>query len=550
MSKEELKKAIEFGGEASGFAKGQTVRGLFGRGLKEAIISLGEGEIYTIKNDTLNIAKVWWDKVKNKPLYGLRDEIKDLSVEVRRSIGIEQGSGTLVKIDVKNERIKVPELDTLKHQLSNHFALRQINSSDKRTVLLTFEDVKRSMKTSNVKISFEHPEGELVYEGEIEMPSYGDFLKIRVLKSPTLLESPYLNPFSKAGLLIRTEAAILDKKLFKYEAEPAACYFWGEVFCEGMARRIREGDTGIIDLNRGGIEWHHEYCQCLQMMLEKILDPLIQEKRRELEKPEEKKEISEPTKKMLRKLCDLLNGLAKKEFEEWEPPAEPDGKIEKLTILPRYANIQLDTPRPLSVYAPLELVKMSGKRVLVATNNYNVQTLSSQVSLDRHPKYSNLCYGVFKVVGRVIGQEADVYCKLQDQWDKAHVKVAEQKQKNKGQTPTGRRGGFISDILPDETPEPIQRVEYLKSTGEVKIYIKFPGVARYIGPGLKGAETDQGKVILAELVGEAFCKALATRMLEAGKRPKIPGAEVESFNNAVNEMQKKYLDSVHSIIAS
>ena len=40
MTKEELEKAIEFGGETSGFLEGRSVRGLFGRGLKETIVSL------------------------------------------------------------------------------------------------------------------------------------------------------------------------------------------------------------------------------------------------------------------------------------------------------------------------------------------------------------------------------------------------------------------------------------------------------------------------------------------------------------------------------
>ena len=48
MDKEQLKKALKFAGEASGFEEGKSVRGLFGRGLKEATLALGKGEIYTI----------------------------------------------------------------------------------------------------------------------------------------------------------------------------------------------------------------------------------------------------------------------------------------------------------------------------------------------------------------------------------------------------------------------------------------------------------------------------------------------------------------------
>jgi hypothetical protein len=64
MTRQELEKAVRFGGETSGFEKGRTVRGLFGRGLKEAIISLGEGEVYTIQNNTLSAARIWWDGVE------------------------------------------------------------------------------------------------------------------------------------------------------------------------------------------------------------------------------------------------------------------------------------------------------------------------------------------------------------------------------------------------------------------------------------------------------------------------------------------------------
>ena len=69
MSKEDLEKAIAYGEEVSGFIEGKSVRGLLGRGLKEAILGLGDGEIFTIKNNNINIAKIWWDSKQKKALY-------------------------------------------------------------------------------------------------------------------------------------------------------------------------------------------------------------------------------------------------------------------------------------------------------------------------------------------------------------------------------------------------------------------------------------------------------------------------------------------------
>jgi hypothetical protein len=547
MTREELQKAVRFGGETSGFEKGRTVRGLFGRGLKEAIISLGEGEIYTIKNNTLNPAKIWWDENEKKAKYGLGEEVLSPSTEHR--IGIKEGNGTVLQINVKNEKMRIPEYNKFKQQISDHYALRDITSSQKREVFLQFVDLKRGLlispgPQSNVK--FESPQGEKLYEGELDLPGYGDRIKIEIFKSPVPLDSPRLNPFAKAGLLVKSGASVLDNCLFKYENDPAALYFWGKASCDGIVERIRRGEVGIIDFNRAGIEWRHEYCQAIQATIEKILDPLIQEKRKELERKEEKKEVAEPTKKMLRKLCNVLNELANKEFEEWESPAEepPPPRIKELTILPRFANIELDKPRPFSIYAPPELVRVAGNKVMLDSDNINISLLSSHVSLDKkHPKDPNLYYGIFKVVGRVNNEEATIRGKLVEQEAVAHVKVAKLKPR-----PPVKPRGFISDILPDEVADPIQRVEYVKDTGEIKIKIRFPSVARYLRSGLEGSETEQGKVFLAELVGEAFCRQLAVIKLERGETSPFPGAEIDFFNSTVNELQKKYLDRIHEVV--
>ena len=66
MTSQELESAITFGGETSGFHKGRSVRGFFGRGLKETIIALGEGEIKTVKNGKLTKTKLWLDKKNQK----------------------------------------------------------------------------------------------------------------------------------------------------------------------------------------------------------------------------------------------------------------------------------------------------------------------------------------------------------------------------------------------------------------------------------------------------------------------------------------------------
>ncbi len=71
-------------------------------------------------------------------------------------------------------------------------------------------------------------------------------------------------------------------------------------------------------------------------------------------------------------------------------------------------------------------------------------------------------------------------------------------------------------------------------------------------PGFKGIEAKEGKVMIAELIGEVFCRTLVRRGIEEGK----PGfsfprdSEIDGFLNKVNELQKKYLDKIQKIVST
>ncbi len=542
MTTDGLEKALEFAGETSGFEKGRSVRGLFGRGLKEAIISLGEAEIYTIQANRLSATRIWWDAHKRKAQYSPILEMPPTDSQ-REEIGIETGSGTLVRIKVTNEKISVPDYKTLKPRVENHYALRDINSSPRREIWLHFDSYKRTYYES--RIGYECPPSELVLEKEFRLPGYGDTVKVKIYESDEPFDPPRNNPFAQAGLLIKTEGAILDNQLFRYQNDPAAFYFYGEVLCKGLADRIREGDWGIIDPNRAGLEWHHEFCKTLESTVEQALAPLIERKKKELEKGP-RKETPASTKKMLRRLCNLLNRLANNELEELEVPIEPS-EIYDLIIKPELANIEIDKPRTFSIYAPEDLVNpVKVPRAEVESDNPDVQILTREVSLRRHLRYANLYHGTFNAVGRVLGAEASLHARFADTEAIALVKVGPQRKKRKRRKLVAKAGGFVRDIVPDETDNPIQRTFY--EAGIIKIFVEFPVVAKYLGPGLDGAETENGRTMLAELVGEAFCRAVAWQRIESGNPTPIRDQEIRTFNSVVNELQRKYLHRIHDII--
>lgn len=550
MDRTGLEKAIKFAEPASGIKEGKTVRGYFGRGLKEAIISLGIGRIDTITNEIYDSGEIWWDNKKNVGQYRLLRQPMKVTPDIRSKVGIPSGNGTVVTIYVNNTKIACPDYKTFHRQLTRHYALRDINSSMHRNVQLVFIDWKGVTITAS--ISYMPPEGDLICSKLAKLGSFGDQIQVKIYKSKEQLDSPRNYPYAEAGFLIKTEGAILDLQLFKYDDYEAGLYFFGEIFCPGIAERLKADEQGLVDTNRGGLEWKHPYCHQLRVEIEKMLAPYIEEKKKELEK-KTPVHVSEQTRKALNKLCNLLNRFIKDEIE-LAKGIEPDTSIDELMIKPEWANLEVNVARLFSVYVPQDLWPLldSGERLCLESSNPNIYIPFSEIEtsqLSTHPKHSELLYGHFAVLGNMDGETGKIVCKIGQYSAFANVKVAPPQKSVKKKTLSGKWGGLFSGIEPDETPKPLQRVKYDFDTGEIRVFVNFPSVSLYIGPGLEGAETPEGRLMLAELVSEAFCRQVAIRRREMGKDPYLLGTEIDTFNSVVNELQRKYLHHMYKAIA-
>ena len=96
--------------------------------------------------------------------------------------------------------------------------------------------------------------------------------------------------------------------------------------------------------------------------------------------------------------------------------------------------------------------------------------------------------------------------------------------------------------------DPPQRVAY--ENGIITVYVNFPSVSKFIKNNFENVEKPEARLLLAELVGEAFCRELARKGLESGDYANVPGGEIDSFNIAINELQKKYLYKIQEILFS
>lgn len=547
MNKEKLEKALIFAGEASGFEEGKSVRGLFGRGLKEAIIALGKGEIYSIKDDKLSIAEVWIDKKANKPKRRLIEKAYTPTKEEREEIGIVEGNGTVIRIIVTNDKIKCPDLKTFLPQIKNHYALRDINSATNRRVILEFESPEKNLKRFK-EISYETPRAkEKIVDQSINIAGHGDNIDLRIYESDEELESPYNNPFASAGLLIKTSGAILDNQLFKYQSERAGCFFFGEVSWPNLAERLREGES-LLDLNRVGIEWQQEVCQVLEAEIEQTLEPFIEEKKRQLEvKPTAPP--SEKVNKLNKSICSLLNRLAKKHFSDTSIDTGPgDEEIEDLTIKPPYANLEIDKERPFSIYAPITIIGICSGPCQIEVKSDNpthIQVLNPTVTLRPHRERPLLYYGNFRVKGKTDKEEATITCKCREYKATANVRVAPPKKIGQRKK-TKVKGGFFRGIKAARGSAS-QRVRYDEKSGIIWIYVDFPSVKKYFEKNLN-FKSEASRPMYAELIGEAFCRFIARDYIKTGKVPRIPGGEIEAVIIAMNTVQKEYLHQIHDAV--
>lgn len=536
-----LKKAIEFSGDTSGFKEGRTVRGFFGRGLKESIIALGKGTILTLKDGIISVAEIYYDNEKKDAIYSLTVPRQGLTNEELEKLGFIDKSGTVTKIEITNDdKNYVPGRRTIEEHICKHYALRDINSSEKRKVVLIYtESDSKDHYGSTSPIKYIFPKGTIKYDKDVKIDNYS--CHFQILESPEPLDSPR-TPIGTSGLLIKTEGAILDNQLFGYEIDPVGLYFFGTIICPAIADIIRKGDDNIIDLNRGGLAWRHNFNKKLSSISKNILGELISKKKKELQLTQETK-VEEPVEKILSQVCKKLSDLAKNELEDDSAPGP--GEINTIVIRPPYANIELDKPRSLGVYVPKYLSDDEGtKTVSIKSSNPNIQIINPAVSLDFHKEDNTLLKSSFKVIGKIEDESAIITAMMGRLSATCDVRVAPLKKRGEiKDRDKSKGGGLFKKIRPTQEDKPIQRFRFLEKEGVLEIFVKFPGLERYLGEHFEHINNLESRALLAEIILEAFCRVISRK--RAGK---YFNEEIDPLMSDMDRLRKKASQSVYELI--
>ena len=104
---------------------------------------------------------------------------------------------------------------------------------------------------------------------------------------------------------------------------------------------------------------------------------------------------------------------------------------------------------------------------------------------------------------------------------------------------------MFKKIRPTQEDEPIQRFRFLEKEGILEVFVKFPGIEKYLGPQFENVSSFEGRVLLSEIILEAFCRVLSRK--RAGK---YFNEEIDPLMNDMDRLRKKASQSVYDLIFS
>lgn len=543
-----------YGAETSGFREGQSVRGLWGRGLKDSIYGLGHGSIYSIRDNLFNSCSL---SIKDGiPMYEGEPSLR-VTRAIRKQYATPTGNSTTVEICVSRDDVRMPLFDNLRHSLERHFELRTILSNPNRSILLWEVDGRKRLRREH-RLIYKPPVGVKVLDETLDVTGFPATVQIEVFRSDVPLSTPAEeSDYADGGFLIISKRVVLALTLFKYENNEHASWFYGRVTCDYLHDLLnREETEPVLTVTRDGINWKHPFSKALKQVVEHRLEPLVEEERRRAQSAESSA-LSKKLRERLNHALKELNSIANQELGIGEGIHGFGDSQNKLPFVPssgfgfvpEYAHIQTGRAAGLTLRASVPDKLPDGTLVTIESDSSEVTVLTPQVVIREREDFPRVGQARVELEGRQVGAEAVVTARVEGLFEvakaEAFVKVVS-KREHHGPHPDKKTGGLFRDVRFDQTAEPKQRVRFDRATATIVIATKAPSVAAYFDETGKGIETPQGQVMLAELITEAICRVIAQRGVEGGKFLAPTGAESDAIQREYIRLQNQYAHQVHS----
>jgi len=536
-----------YGEATSGLKEDLHVRGMWGRGLKDAIFGLGYGYVNSIRNDTLYRSSLLLKD--GVPTFDL-DEPVPATEELREKYGIPEGNGTVLEIIVARDDVKMPQFENLRNYLQRHFELRTIMGSQSRLIILRSLVGQDKVKDEYV-LSYKPPKGEKILDEHFEIDGYPASAHLQLLRSNIQLSTRgEEGDYADGGLLVISQSTVVSLTMLKFENDPYASFFYGSLRCDYL-HDLLKNDEPILTATRDGINWTLPFTKALKQAVESRIEPLVQVEREHAMQDEQMK-LDKRLRKKLDKTIRELNVIASSELTDRRATAS-DGKQEPppsgLEFAPVRYFVQTGQQVTLTLRAHLSEKILDGATVFVVSDNPEVDVLTPKVQVQAVNASSNVGIAKIHVEGKQVGNEGVVTAYSGDQKAQAVVQVRSKKESIEDTQPR-KHHGLFSDIRFDDRMDPRQRVYLDRVNSSVVIATAAPSVKRYLDSQHRLDTTTQGQVLLAELITEAVCREIARQGVESGKFLAPEGSEADAIQSHFIRLQNRYAHLIHDVIVT
>lgn len=535
-----------YGEATSGLKEDLHVRGMWGRGLKDAIFGLGYGYVNSIRDDMLYRSSLLLKE--GVPTFEL-DEPIPVDDELRAKYGIPEGNGTVIEIVLSREDVKVPRFENLRNYLQRHFELRTIMADQSRLIILRNLAGADRVKDEYV-LSYKPPKGEMVLDEQFEIEGFPASARLQLLRSNLQLSTRgEEGDYADAGLLVISGGTVISLTMLKFENDPYASFFYGSLECDYL-HDLLKNDEPVLTATRDGINWSLPFARALKQAVENRIEPLVQVEREHAIQDEQIK-LDKQLRRKLDKTIRELNVIASSELSERRVASDgrPEPPPSGLEFAPVRMYVQTGQQVTLTLRAHLSGKIHDGATVFIVSDNPEVDVLTPKVRIEAAKDHPHIGIARIQVEGKQVGNEGVVTAYSGDQKAQAVVQVRSRKE-DVDETPARKHHGLFNDIRFDDRMDPRQRVYLDRVNSSVVIATAAPSVKRYLDGQHRLDTSAQGQVLLAELITEAVCREIARQGVESGRFLAPEGSEADAIQSHFIRLQNRYAHLIHDVIVT
>ncbi|MBI5841088.1 MAG: ATP-binding protein [Chloroflexi bacterium] len=551
MNDARMDKVVGTYGEAtSGIKEDKHVRGMWGRGLKDAIFGLGYGYVRSIQDDNFYSSSLLLNK--GVPTFELEDPTP-ATPELREKHGTPTGNGTEIEVIVSRDDVKMPQYDNIRNYLQRHFELRPIMSNPTRRIVLR-DIVGRDKIRHEHVLSYKPPRGEKILDEQVAIEDFPVTARLEVFRSNIQLSTRgEEGDYADAGLLVVSRSMVISLTMLKFENDPYASFFYGSVQCDYL-HELLKNDEPVLTATRDGINWTHPFAKALKTAIENRLDPLVQAEREHAIHDEQTK-LDKRLRQKLNHALHELNTIAVSELSDRRD--DEDDKARKkidlassgIVFTPERVFVQTGQLVSLNLHAQLPDKDHTGLTAHIISDTPEIIVLTPHVVMEPRADNPTVGFARVKVEGRQVGSEGVITAFFEGHRAMALVQVRSKKESITA-PPSKERGGLFTDIHFDDRTDPRQRVYFDRVNSSIVIATAAPSVRIYLDKQNRLDTTREGQVLLAELITEAVCREIARRGVERGRFLAPEGAEADAIQTHFIRLQNRYAHLIHEAIVT